>query len=123
MRVNPYRDRAKSFYQRYVISKPFLTEQIYQCLADLLSVEYQYDDSEESEPQPLELERISLPEQLVERIKEAARLYSTTELKDCLIEVKQLGEDGAQLAAYLQPFLDNYDMEGLVDVLARIQKS
>jgi CheY-like chemotaxis protein len=104
------------------ISKPFLIEEIYGCLAELLGVEYHHTDSAEIVSEPPALEEISLPSDLVERMEAAAKLYSTTELKDCLIEAAQFGEDGARLAAYLQPFLDSYDMEGIISVLDRIQK-
>ena len=98
-------DRQKQGYIDFCfdafILKSFLPEQIYPCLINLLGVEYQYMDSDEIAPEPLELDEISLLLELIERVKKAGRLYSTTELRDCLTEVEQLGEDGVRLAAYL----------------------
>ena len=103
------------------IPKPFLAERIYECLANLLDIEYEYADVGEKQTVSLDLSRIELPEDLVLHLKEAAELYSTTELKRCLNEVERLGEDGYRLAEYLRSLLQNYDMEAILNVLLEIQ--
>ena len=102
------------------IAKPFLTQQIYDCLASLLHVEYEYADMVETSDASLHLSKLSIPEDILQRLKTAAEHYRTTELKSCLDELGQLGEDGNRLVDYLRPYLQNYDVAGLLDVLSDI---
>jgi len=103
------------------IAKPFLTERIYDCLAYLLHVEYEYEDAGARYALPLDFSKINLPYELLRRLKAAAEIYSTTELKSCLNEVSQLGEDGNRLAEHLHRYLNNYDMEAILKVLSEIK--
>ena len=115
------RERYLSAGFEAFIPKPFLAERIYDCLANLLDIEYEYADVGEKQTVPLDLSRIELPEDLVLHLKEAAELYSTTELKRCLNEVERLGEDGYRLAEYIRSLLQNYDMEAILNVLAEMK--
>ena len=103
------------------IPKPFLAERIYNCLANLLEVEYEYADEEAKQAAPLDLSEIELPEDLLLRLRNAAELYSTTELKGYLDEVERLGESGRRLAGHLRSLLESYDMKGIEEVLAEIE--
>ena len=106
------------------IAKPFLAEKIYDCLANLLSIEYEYEASQSTDSKsPMDVAKITLPDNLLLRLKEAAENYRTTELKRYLNEVEQLGEDGLRLAEYLQPLLQNYDMETILNVLSKIKQA
>ena len=104
------------------ISKPFRTEQIYDCLSKFLGVEYQYADEDEtlSDSTPLNLEEITIPEDLLSRLKAAAESYRVGELKKSLGALEQAGEDGQRLGAHLRGFVNNYDMEAILDILTRI---
>jgi hypothetical protein len=100
------------------ISKPFLAERVYECLRDLLQVEYEYEEGEAAES--LDLTDMEIPSELLSRLKEATEFYNITGLKMCLNEVAQLGDDGERLAAHLSFLLDSYDMEAILSVLAEV---
>ena len=102
------------------IAKPFLAEQIYACLANLLHVEYEYADIDSEDDMPLELPQLKLPEDTLARLKSAAELYSTTELKNCLNEVEQLSETGRRLAEHLRQYLQSYDMEAILNIVSKL---
>jgi len=100
------------------IAKPFLAERIYDCLANLLHVEYEYIDAVLQEAVPLDFSEIMLPEELLFRLKEATKLRNITALKQCINEVEQLSEKGHYLAEHLRLLLQNGDMKGLLDALS-----
>jgi len=103
------------------IAKPFLSDQIYDCLASLLHIEYEYA---EAEPRiSLDISAVHIPGELLERMKAAAELYGTTELKSCLDEMEQLGDGGRQLAEHLRGYLQAYDMQAILKILAELGRS
>jgi len=102
------------------IAKPFLKEEIYDCLASLLHVEYEYTDTPIQSAVSPDLSAINIPQNLIRRMETSAELYGTTELKNCLDKLEQLGEDGLSLANYLRVYLQSYDMDAILEVLSRI---
>ena len=88
------------------LSKPFHTEQIYQCLASLLQLEYQYKAVDASHI-PLVLSQLTLPEELRIRLKEAAERYSASNLEIAIDEVAQLSAEGHQLQVKLLRVLED----------------
>jgi len=101
------------------IPKPVDAQQVYECLATFLRVEYEYDDSEM--PQT-EFEEIVLPEELLLRLRRAAEFWEVTELEELLEEVCQMGEHGSLLAERLRELSRNFDMEGILNILGRSEK-
>jgi len=102
------------------IPKPFRFEQISECLVTLLAVEY--ETSEVFEASEVCASEVSLPEELLMRLKGAAELYRVTELESHLHEVEELGPAGKQLAERLNGFIRNYDMEAILNILSEMQQ-
>jgi len=102
------------------IAKPFRTELVYDCLATLLRVEYEYASEGERSTLPGDFSEISLAADLRERLIEAADLYRFTELNQYLDEVAGLGPEGQRLAEHLRGFVKNYDMDTVKDILGEI---
>ena len=100
------------------IAKPILAEQIYDCLANLLHVEYEYE--EDSSPL-IEHSKIVLPEALFRRLMEAAEVGDVTELEEFLEEVRKLSEEGHLLAEQLLKLSRNLDMKAIRDILGEIE--
>ncbi len=98
------------------IAKPVRAERVYECLAHLLHVEYEMRD-ETTTPVPVDPSRITLPEGLISRLREAAEYGHVTELERLLQEVEQIGEEGARLAEQLRELSRNFDMEGILSIL------
>ena len=105
------------------ISKPFRFEQICECLARLLDVEFEMGEAEAAETPQTEAPDVSLPGDLLTRLKAAAELYRVTQLEIDLNEVEGLGPAGKRLAERLRELVRNYDMEGVLNVLSEIQQS
>jgi signal transduction histidine kinase/DNA-binding response OmpR family regulator len=104
------------------IDKPFRTARIYGSLADLLGVEYDYAEIRPAaEKTELDLRNITLPAALAQRLKEAAELTSVTELEGLLDEVAALGQAGRHLAEYLHQLSQDFDMDGVIAVLDKIE--
>jgi CheY-like chemotaxis protein len=99
------------------ISKPFRFERVCECLATLLAVEY---DKGAVETPPTEVLDVSLPEELLTRLKLAAELYRVTELESHLHEVEELGPAGRRLAERLRGLIRNYDMEEIRKILSEL---
>ena len=103
------------------IDKPFRFERICACLAELLGVEFEYGEAEEATTGVADWSHLSLPSDLHDRLREAAELYSVTEMEDYLREVEELGEEHRQLAAHLRDLKQGHDMESILKVLGGIQ--
>ena len=103
------------------IDKPFRFERICSCLADLLGVEFEYGESEEETAEVVDWSHLSLPSDLHDRLREAAEIYSVTEMEDYLREMEELGEEHRQLAAHLRDLKQEHDMEGILQILRKVQ--
>jgi len=106
------------------ISKPFRFERLCECLANMFSVEYEYAEAVSDEPEEaseLDLTKIVLPEDLLSRLKEAAEIYSLTQINQCLDEMVQLDEHSRLLAEQLRVLGRNQDMEAILDILSKIR--
>jgi CheY-like chemotaxis protein len=99
------------------IPKPVDAQQVYECLANLLHVEYEYESGITS----IEDLEIALPEDLLLRLRKSAELGQVTELEESLDEIRQMGEEGQVLADHLLKLSRNFDMEGILNVLRAVQ--
>ena len=109
------------------ISKPFQIHQIFRSLKELLGLEYEYkegvpDDTIEQKttPESPDFSKIKIPSSLYSEIVEAAKLYQITKMENSLHKLEQNDEDGRILAEYLQTYATRYDMEGILDILEKI---
>jgi signal transduction histidine kinase/CheY-like chemotaxis protein len=105
-----------------LLAKPFLPEDICACLRRVPGVRF---EDIPAEPAPValsaaDLETIILPEELCTRMTVAAELHSTTVLKTCLDELRQLGGPAAALADHLRQLLRAYDLAEIARLLSRV---
>jgi len=100
------------------IAKPVHTEQVYECLANLLHVEYEYAAADTSQ---MELEKIVLPSSLLVRLREAAAFGRMTELIESLDEIRQIGDKGRLLAQQIHELSRNFDMRAIRELLETIE--
>jgi signal transduction histidine kinase/CheY-like chemotaxis protein len=101
--------------------KPFSAQRIYECLKSLLNVEFVYKAGAELElEEAIDLNEITVSEDLLSRMVMAAELHSTTVLKTCLKELEELGPHEQRLAEHLRGFLRSYDMETIQRIIAQL---
>jgi len=101
----------------YFIAKPVHAEQVYECLASLLHIEYEYEDADMSQ---MDITKIILPADLLKRLKQAAEFGRMTELREALDEVRQIGPIGHLLAEQFLSLSRNFDMDTILDILKTI---
>jgi len=106
-----------------LLAKPFRIEDLCACLRRLPGVRFvQPPAGTEPDTLPLaDLEQISLPEDLCTRMTVAAELHSTTVLKACLDELRQLGGPAPALADHLRQLLRAYDLAAIARLLHRVR--
>jgi CheY-like chemotaxis protein len=101
------------------IDKPFRSERIYACLAELLGVEFRYTTPESKEGEA-DIGGVQLPRQLYEGLESAARMHSITALNEHFEELEELGAGGRSLAVRLRELSQHYDMRAIGSLLAEI---
>jgi CheY-like chemotaxis protein len=100
------------------ISKPFKANEIYECLARLLQVEYLYDNTPTD---ILEADSISLPPELLTHLTEAAEYGDLAALETAFERLDLLGDVEQRLAERLRQLSENIDMQAIKSVLQRIE--
>jgi signal transduction histidine kinase/CheY-like chemotaxis protein len=100
------------------VAKPVDSRKVYQCLADFLQVQYEYEDTQERQ---VSFGEIVLPEALFLRLKDAAGMGRVTELEKSINEVRQVGEQGNLLAEELLRLSQNFDMDAILEILGAIK--
>jgi len=104
------------------LTKPIAAEQVQECLRKHLGVELEksptFGGSLEA-LSPWDGPPVRLPEELCARLVTAAELHSTTALKSCLQELRQLEPEAGQLAEHIRYLMRSYDMHSILRLMAR----
>ncbi len=104
------------------IGKPVRVDQLYRCLAGLLGVEFEYAEAaaQPAGRAPVDLAGLALPAELHGRLRAAAEVANVTELRRVLVEVEELGQQEAQLAASLRERVSELDMDAVSKALGSV---
>jgi signal transduction histidine kinase/CheY-like chemotaxis protein len=104
------------------ITKPIAAEQVQECLRMHLGVELEcapvFGASLDAPP-PWEGPPVRLPQDLCARLVTAAELHSTTALKSCLQELRQLEPEAGRLAEHIRHLMRSYDMHAILRLMAQ----
>lgn len=102
------------------ISKPVRIEQLCDCLARHLGVEFECEPSDPAAPDVAisKLAKVGIPEALCARMEVAAELHSTTTLKAAMEELRRLGPEAQQFAEHVRHLMRSFDMRGIQRLLA-----
>jgi two-component system, sensor histidine kinase len=103
------------------ISKPFQTEKLFECIKELLKIEFEYEEEGKSKCSEIDLSKISISENLYESLKNAAELYQISELEKIIKELKKESPDGKALAEYFEPLYARYDIKNISKALEKVQ--
>lgn len=106
------------------VGKPFRFEELCDCLYRLMDVEFEYADEDEKlalPPTPMDLDQLTLPENILNLLQEAASRYSATRLEQCAAALEQSGESNRPVAAYLRRLANEEDFAAVEDLIKRIR--
>jgi CheY-like chemotaxis protein len=98
------------------LGKPFLAAELVELLERLLAVTWDAATSD-----AVESDRLSVPAELLERLKSSARGYRVTELKQRLLELEKLGPAGAALATRLRRLAQFSRMSEAIALIEEVQ--
>jgi signal transduction histidine kinase/CheY-like chemotaxis protein len=106
-----------------LLTKPFRVDDLCACLRRLPGIRFEEPAAAAAAMEtPLpDLELVVLPEELCARMTVAAELHSTTVLKACLEELRQLGGPAEALADHLRQLLRAYDLGAIALLLSRLR--
>ena len=104
------------------IEKPFRAEQIYAALADLIGVEFEYEEeaAEAVDAEAFDPSDVVLPAEMYERLVEAMKTYSITQLHGEFERLEGMGEPERRLVQHLRGLARQYDIKAIGRVLDRI---
>lgn len=107
------------------ILKPVQADILFQCLRKQLHIEFDYiEENPEkenlSQTKQIDFSRIFIPAERLSRFREAAMIGNITQLERSLSELVQFGGDDKTLAQHLTSCVNNYDMEGVLNILEKV---
>ena len=111
------------------LSKPFQTHLVFQSMKNLLGLEYEYKEEfkevakVETVLEPADLSMMSIPNDLYSQLKEAVEFYQVTQIENIMNKLKQQGGDSKVLAGYLQPYINQYNMDGILEILGKLKNA
>ena len=100
-------------------------ELIYECLADLLDVEYEFAEQSRAEavnPEAPDWRETTLPKALHDDLLAAVEDHSITDLRQHLVRLERLGDEGQSLVAHLGELAQRYDMDTIRMALEELQR-
>jgi len=104
------------------LDKPLRTEQIYAYLSEHLGVAYTFvEEAEDPVTADVDWTDMVLPADLHADLTLAAKVQSTTQLRQHISALAGLGAKGQNLAAHLGELAQQYDMNGIKAVLEEIE--
>ena len=111
-----YRAAARSAGCVDILAEPLNAEQVYNCLALHLGVEFERASEalDEAMPATWTGPAVQIPGDLYAQLTTAAELHSTTALKRCQLQLRSLGADGQRLGYHIRHLMRSYDMEGIL---------
>ena len=123
--LSNHRARAQAAGCVDFLPKPICADQVYECLRVQLGVEFEAAGPElqMSQADSIGLQEAGpaiLPEALCARLNLAAELHSTTALKACLRELRELGPEGQSLAENVRHLMRSYDMDGILRLVSTV---
>ena len=108
-----------------VVLKPFQINDIFECLKNLLNINYIYSDTPQKNtgpkvPHNMDYSQMHIPIDLYHSLIEAAKLHYVTGIRQSLPLLVESGEEGKKLADNLNLCLKNYDMKKILSILDQI---
>lgn len=119
------REQYKKIGCHGFILKPFRKQTVLDSVQEALSIEYRYETIaeeavEEISLTSLDFSKFNLPGNIIASLKEGAELCNITQLEKTLAKICQLEGHGKDLEPYLKEYVIKYDMEGIMNILEKV---
>ncbi len=115
--VERYLDEGFDHY----IAKPFSFEAIYQCIEQLLDINFQYQPTAQvNNGKTNQFSSLKLPPELYQALHHSATNHQISKLEAHLDQLNTLDQQGRHFAEHLNQYIKHYDMDGL---LAELEKA
>ena len=101
------------------ISKPFLSEKIFEILIRLLNIEFEYEEKDDHID--FSFENVPITDEFLNDIKKTAQSYNISKLETLFETLEQSDEDCGELVKILENYLNNYDIDGMLEFLGKIK--
>ena len=108
------------------VGKPFVREEIFEVLAQLLGVEYEYEEDVDCRPREqrslgLDISSISLPEELLRTLKAAAQSGQVTKVLELLDYLENENLIATNLIGHLKDLTDALDLNSVFGIVDKIK--
>ena len=108
------------------IGKPFVREEIFEILVDLLGVEYQYGDIIDHRPKEqkllgLDISSINLPKELLTTIKNAAQSGQISKVNELIEYLENENLMATNLIKHLKDLTDKLELDSVFDIFSKIR--
>jgi CheY-like chemotaxis protein len=108
-----------------VVLKPFRANQVFECLKNLLNIEYIYSEKPKKDTEPkaspdMDYSQMHIPKEIHQSLKDAAKQNYVTGIRQSLPLLVASGEEGKMLADNLTLYLKNYDMQKILSILDQV---
>ncbi len=107
------------------IFKPLRIDRVYECIAKLLDVEFEYEEDRDAGEEPFveeefDFSKFSIPENFYLRLKKAAEFYNLTDTMSVIKDIEDLGESGRKLGSFLKKKAEEFDLEKILKIVEKI---
>jgi PAS domain S-box-containing protein len=108
-----------------VVLKPFQINEIFDCLKNLLNIDYTYSETLQKNTEPkvahsMDYSQVYIPKAIHDSLKEAAKLHHVTGIRQSLPLLTEWGKEGEKLADNLNLCLKSYDMKKILSILDQV---
>lgn len=105
------------------IDKPLRIERVYECLANLLNLTYEYEEMEiEMQTSESNWEDAIIPDELATQLLNATDIHDITTIRKTLNTVEELGDPEKQLADHLRECCRQFDIEAVRHTLEKLSR-
>lgn len=119
------RDQYLKLGSHQVVLKPFQVDEIFECLKNLLNIDYIYSEAIQNDTDPkvshnMNYAQTYIPKSIHHSLIEAAKLHYVTGIRQSLPLLVESGEEGKKLADNLNLCLKNYDIKKILSILDQV---
>lgn len=107
----------------HCIGKPYRFEQIYQCISELLNVEFIEQSSDQNPPtdNPAKVFEKAIAQSIYNRLMTTAQTYEIASLEHLVATLSEQHPDLQPLLSHLKRHIDSYDIDDFIEELETIK--